>query len=73
VENFLQSNVGKTFHIDEITRALHGDLGALAIRAERSRMYDTLKKGTDKGLWSAVPNKKNCYTIDLKLVQSLAK
>jgi hypothetical protein len=73
VENFLQSNVGKTFHIDEITRALHGDLAAGAIRAERSRMYDTLKKGTTKGLWSAVPNSLNYYTIDLNSLVSTAE
>ncbi len=70
VENLLQSNQGKTFHIDEITRALHGDLGVKAIKAERSRMYDTLKKGTAKGLWSAVPNSNNYYTIDLKSLHS---
>jgi hypothetical protein len=73
VENFLQSNEGKTFHIDEITRALHGDLGSEAIRAERSRMYDTLRKGVVKGLWSSVPNKTNYYTIDLNLLKSTAK
>ncbi len=66
VENFLQDNEGKTFHIDDITRGLHGELEADAIRAERSRMYDTLKKGVAKGLWSAVPNFNNYYTIDLK-------
>lgn len=73
VENFLQSNEGKTFHIDEITRALHGDLEAQAIRVERSRMYDTLKKGTTKGLWSAVPNSRNYYTIDLNSLAPTAK
>ena len=73
VENFLQSNEGKTFHIDEITRALHGDLGDKAIEAERSRMYDTLRKGIKKGLWSAVPNSLNYYTIDLNSLKSKAK
>ncbi len=73
VENFLQSNVGKTFHIDEITRALHGDLGDKAIEAERSRMYDTLRKGAARGLWSAVPNSPNYYTIDLNSLVSTAE
>ena len=73
VENFLQSNVGKTFHIDEITRALHGNLEDKAIEAERSRMYDTLRKGIKKGLWSAVPNSLNYYTIDLNSLKSKAK
>ena len=70
VENFLQSNEGKTFHIDEITRALHGDLGDKAIEAERSRMYDTLRKGAARGLWSALPNSPNYYTIDLNSLVS---
>lgn len=73
VENFLQSNEGKTFHIDEITRALHGNLEDKAIEAERSRMYDTLRKGIKKGLWSAVPNSLNYYTIDLNSLKSMAK
>ena len=72
-ENFLQSNVGKTFHIDEITRALHGDLGDKAIEAERSRMYDTLRKGAARGLWSALPNSPNYYTIDLNSLVSTAE
>jgi hypothetical protein len=73
VENFLQSNEGKTFHIDEITRALHGDLGDKAIEAERSRMYDTLRKGAARGLWSAVPNSPNYYTIDLNSLEPTPK
>jgi hypothetical protein len=70
VEKFLLENEGKAFHIDDITRGLHGELEADAIRAERSRMYDTLKKGVAKGLWSAVPNSNNYYTIDLKSLHS---
>lgn len=66
VEKLLQDNEGKTFHIDEITRGLHGDLGVEAIKPERARMYDTLRKGVAKGLWSAVPNSNKYYTIDLK-------
>lgn len=66
VEKFLLENEGKAFHIDDITRGLHGELEADATRAERSRMYDTLKKGAAKGLWSVVPNSNNYYTIDLK-------
>lgn len=73
VENFLQNNEGKAFHIDEITRSLHGDLGVEAIRAERSRMNDTLRKGVKKGLWSAVPNRDKYYTIDLNSLKSTAK
>lgn len=73
VENFLQSNEGKTFHIDDITRGLHGDLGVEAIRAEKSRMYDTLRKGISKGLWAAVPNAPNYYTIDLNSLKSTAQ
>ncbi len=73
VENFLQSNEGKTFHIDEITRGLHGDLGDEAIRAERSRMYDTLRTGASRGWWSAVPNSSNYYTIDLNSLAPTAK
>lgn len=73
VENFLHNNEGKSFHIDEITRDLHGDLGVEAIRAERSRMNDTLRKGVKKGLWSAVPNRDKYYTIDLNSLKSTAK
>ncbi len=36
-------------------------------------MYDTLKKGTTKGLWSAVPNSLNYYTIDLNSLVSTAE
>ena len=73
VENFLQSNEGKTFHIDEITRALHGDLGDKAIEAERSRMYNTLRKGAARGFWETVPNETNYYTINLKSVETQKK
>lgn len=66
VEKFLLENEGNAFHIDDITRGLHGELEADAIRAERSRMYDTLKKGAAKGLWAVVPSSNNYYTIDLK-------
>lgn len=66
MEKLLQDNEDKTFHIDEIISGLHGDLDAEAIKTERSGMYDTLKKGVAKGLWSAIPNSNKYYTIDLK-------
>lgn len=68
IETLLQDNAGTILHVDYIIRALHGELDADAIRMEKPRMYDTLSKGTSKGLWDKVPDQASCYTIDLMLV-----
>ncbi|HCF30123.1 MAG TPA: hypothetical protein DEV81_23640 [Cyanobacteria bacterium UBA11049] len=69
VERLLRENAGSILHVDYIIRALYGELDALAIKAEKPRMYDTLTQGTKKGLWVKVPDVASCYTYDLKLVQ----
>lgn len=69
VESLLQENSGTVLHIDYITRALHGELEADALRAEKSRMSQTLREGALKGLWDKAPGAPGCYTINRKLLQ----
>ena len=69
MERLLRENAGSILHVDYIIRALYGELDALAIKAEKPRMYDTLTQGTKKGLWVKVPDVASCYTYDLKLLQ----
>lgn len=68
IETLLRDNASSILHIDYIIRALYGELEADAIKAEKPRLFDTLSKGTAKGLWDKVPDQTSCYTIDLKLV-----
>lgn len=69
VESILHENEGIVLHVDYIIRALHGELDADAVKAERGRMTQTLIEGTKKGLWDKVPEQPNCYTFDLKFVE----
>lgn len=69
VESLLQENSGTVLHIDYITRALHGELEADALRAEKSRMSQTLREGALKGLWDKAPGAPGCYTINRKLLE----
>ncbi|AFZ32135.1 hypothetical protein Glo7428_3669 [Gloeocapsa sp. PCC 7428] len=73
VEQLLQKNEGSILHIDYIIRALHGELDAEDLKAEKLRMNDTLRKGVEKGLWDKVPDSPGCYTIDLTLVEQTSK
>jgi len=69
VEKLLQEKKGNILHIDYIIRALYGELSPDETKAEKPRMYDTLKKGVAKGQWDSVPDSPGCYTINLKLVE----
>lgn len=69
VESVLQETPGTVLHIDYITRALHGELEADALRAEKSRMSQTLREGALKGLWDKAPGAPGCYTINRKLLE----
>jgi len=69
VEKLLQEKKGNILHIDYIIRALYGELSPDETKAEKPRMYDTLKKGVAKGLWDSVPDSPGCYTINLKLIE----
>lgn len=73
VEKLLQENIGSILHTDYIIRALYGDLDAEAVKVEKQRLYATLSKGVDRGLWDKVPDQLGCYTIDLKLVEREVK
>ncbi|OKH22691.1 hypothetical protein [Chroogloeocystis siderophila] len=73
VEQLLQKNEGSILHVDYIIRALHGELNAEDLKAEKLRMNDTLRKGVEKGLWDKVPNSPGCYTINLTLVEQETK
>jgi hypothetical protein len=69
VESLMRENAGTIMHIDYIIRALHGELDADALRAENSRMSQTLIEGKKKGLWHRVPGEPGCYTLDLDLIE----
>ncbi|PPS42841.1 hypothetical protein [Chroococcidiopsis sp. TS-821] len=73
VEQLLQKNEGRILHVDYIIRALHGELDAEKLKAEKLRMNDTLRKGVEKGLWDKVPDSPGCYTIDLTLVEQRSR
>ena len=69
VEKLLQDDIGHILHIEYIIRSLYGELDPESVKAEKTRLYDTLLKGVEKGLWDKVPDQPGCYTIDLKLVE----
>ena len=69
VEKLLQDDIGHILHIEYIIRSLYGELDPESVRAEKTRLYDTLLKGVEKGLWDKVPDQPGCYTIDFKLVE----
>jgi hypothetical protein len=69
VEKLLQEKKGNILHIDYIIRTLYGELSPDETKAEKPRMYDTLKKGVAKGQWDSVPDSPGCYTINLKLIE----
>jgi flagellar biosynthesis chaperone FliJ len=69
VEKLLQDDIGHILHIEYIIRSLYGELDPESVRAEKTRLDDTLLKGVEKGLWDKVPDQPGCYTIDLKLVE----
>ncbi len=73
VEKLLREHSGSILDTNDIIYALHGKLEPEEIKEEKPRMYDTLKKGVEKGLWDRVPNSPGCYTLDLKLLESEAK
>lgn len=73
VEQLLQKNEGSILHVDYIIRALHGELDAEDLKAEKLRMNDTLRKGVEKGLWDKVPDSPGCYTSDSTLVEQGTK
>lgn len=73
VEKLLREYSGGIVDTNYIIYALHGKLEPEDIKEEKPRMYDTLKKGVEKGLWERVPNSPGCYTLDLKLLESEAK
>lgn len=70
VEHLLGEHEGTILHVEYILRALYGTLDAEAIKSEKPRIYDTLSRGVEKGLWDKVPDQASCYTIDLKLVEA---
>ena len=70
VEHLLREHEGTILHVEYIIRALYGELPTEAIKAEKPRIYDTLSRGVEKGLWDKVPDQASCYTIDLKLLES---
>jgi hypothetical protein len=70
VEQLLREHSGSILDTDYIIYSLHGKLEPEEIKQEKLRMYDTLKKGVEKGLWDRVPDSPGCYTLQLKLVNS---
>lgn len=70
VEKLLREHSGSILDTDYIIYSLQGKLELEEIKQEKLRMYDTLKKGVEKGLWDRVPDSPGCYTLDLKLVNS---
>lgn len=69
VEKLLHEHSGTVLHVDYIIRALYGELTPDEIKAEKPRMFDTLKKGVAKVLWDRVPGSAGCCTVELKLVE----
>lgn len=69
VEHLLREHEGTILHVEYIIRALYGELATEAIKAEKPRIYDTLSRGVEKGLWDKVPDQASCYTIDLDLLE----
>jgi len=70
VEKLLSEHSGSILDTDYIIYSLQGKLEPEEIKQEKLRMYDTLKKGAEKGMWDRVPDSPGCYTLDLKLVDS---
>lgn len=70
ITELLQENQGRILHVDFIIRALYGELEPDAVKAEKSRMHDSLSTGVERGLWNKVPDQPGCYTLDLKMVKS---
>lgn len=69
VEQILREHQGTILHIGWIIRELYGELSEEEIKDEKPRMYDTLSRGVEKGMWDKVPDQASCYTLDLKLVE----
>ncbi|PSB29603.1 hypothetical protein [Chlorogloea sp. CCALA 695] len=66
VEKLLQEEAGNILHIDDIVRALYGELEIPTFKAEKPRLYNTLNQGIENGLWQKVPGRGGFYTVNLK-------
>jgi hypothetical protein len=69
VGQILQENAGQVLHMDEIITALVGELNEADLKAERSRIKDTLYKGAIQGRWVKLKDQPQRYTLDPKLVK----
>ncbi|NJK29835.1 MAG: hypothetical protein HC851_09160 [Acaryochloris sp. RU_4_1] len=69
VGQILQENAGQVLHMDEIITALVGELDEADLKAERSRIKDTLYKGAIQERWVKLKDQPQRYTLDEKLVK----
>ncbi|NJR56477.1 MAG: hypothetical protein HC768_19155 [Acaryochloris sp. CRU_2_0] len=70
VGQILQDNAGQVLHMDQIITALVGELNEADLKAERSRIKDTLYKGAIQERWVKLKDQKQSYTLDKKLLKT---
>lgn len=68
VENLLSQKAGAILHRDYLLRVLCGELDPDDLEVETSSLSEILTIGVKQGLWAEVPDEKDCYTLDLRLV-----
>lgn len=69
VENLLSQKAGAILHRDYILRVLYGELDPDGQQEETATLSEILAQGVEQGLWAEVPDEKDCYTLDLRLVE----
>jgi len=68
VENLLSQKAGAILHRDYLLRVLCGELEPDDLEVETATISEILTIGVNQGLWAEVPDEKDCYTLDLRLV-----
>jgi len=68
VENLLSQKAGAILHRDYLLRVLCGELEPDDLEVETATLSEILTIGVNQGLWAEVPDEKDCYTLDLRLV-----
>jgi hypothetical protein len=66
VEKLLQEETGNILYVDDIIRYLYGELATPTFKVEKNKLYNTLNKGVENGLWDKVPGRSGCYTSVLE-------
>lgn len=68
ISKFLQDNKGKVLQIDDIVKAIYGDLSGQLAKKARRAVTNRLSKGKLEGRWDSIPMKPGYYTWNLRLM-----